>query len=366
MIAGFVLAVLSLLGSTTFAFVHDEILPHHTPIGCTCIPWSANTSSAALWGNASLHREQSTSAACAMPANALTPDLALPINSPSDGWCLCDSASPHWYTWCTPPATYPSQINLLIVNATSLVVNFVTADNGERAGCVAEAEVEGVGTFLGYSTLYRDRGGSRHLSYHHATMSVLKERTNYRYRVRVSNISFSPSSAPPAPTPISWIETRGIKWCSGGDLNIGYDPFGNGFDGRAAAGDTHCPILPDGVGHDILIGMCEEVCAAANLTAQCAGFTFYPSTAANVKHAECCFRTDTSKKPKDRSSLAECYEKHGGAPPPVPAAAACSTTPSEWTEWTDFTSLYSSGAVCGHGCVCRGREIHTSCRELAI
>ena len=36
------------------------------------------------------------------------------------------------YTWCEPPAAYPSQINLLVVNSTAVAVNFVTADQGAR------------------------------------------------------------------------------------------------------------------------------------------------------------------------------------------------------------------------------------------
>lgn len=339
------MTLLQLLHGAAYTFVHDSVLPHHTPVDCTCRPWSANASSAALWGSPTL--QKASGAACAMPANALTPDLALPIESPSDGWCLCDGNSSDWYTWCAPPAAYPSQINLLIVNSSSVVVNFVTADEGERAGCVAEAELVNVmkqqtrtTTHFGYSTLYHDSEGSRHLSYHHTTLSGLRERSEYRYRVRVSNVTAgSPPAPTPPPQPITWVETKGIKWCSGGNLNLGFDPFGQGFDGE----DTHCPWLPSGVNHDVQVAMCEEVCAAKNMSDRCAGFTYYPP-AVGAKRAECCFRTDTSSKPADPSSSAECYEKHGGATPP-PAARACAAAPSEWSEWRNFTSLYASGVT---------------------
>ena len=37
-----------------------------------------------------------------------------------------------------------------------------------------------------------------------------------------------PSPAPPAPppAPVTWTKTTGVKWCSGGDMELGFDPFG--------------------------------------------------------------------------------------------------------------------------------------------
>lgn len=260
------LALAILLPSST-GFVYDQVLPHHVPKDCKCASWATNGSSANLWGNRSVF--STAAAACAMPANALTPDLALPEYSPSDGWCLCENSSSTsgWYTWCAPPSDYASQLNLLVVNASSIAVSFVTADMGARSGCVSEAELADpttkkvVATFDGYSSVYHDSTASRALSYHHITLSSLKERTPYLYRVRVSNSS---TSAGNTHNTTSWVETKGLKWCSGENWAPGYDPFGNGFDGE------HCPLLPEGVIHDVAIAMCKEVCAAANATA-CAG-----------------------------------------------------------------------------------------------
>ena len=44
------------------------------------------------------------------------------------------------------------------------------------------------------------------------------------------------------------------------------------------------------------------------MTEKCAGFTYYPPGHVGAR-ATCCFRTDTSSKPVDPSSDAECYEK---------------------------------------------------------
>ena len=294
------------------SFVHDMVLPHHTPKECACAPWAANASAQRLWAN----RSMAVGAACSMPALALTPDLALPIYSPADGWCLCADRAKSWYTWCEPPAVFPSQINLLVVNASAVVVNFVTADSGERAGCEVEAELTdvagAVSSFSGFSTTYRDSEGGRVLSYHHVTLHGLAERTAYTYRVRVTN-----RSSAVARSPTTWSRTTGIKWCSGGDFNPG-DPFGGKVDGI-------CPVLAAELSYADKIAKCKAVCANASA---CAGFTYYPAK------RECCFRTSTENKPADPNSTAECWEKH--APPPCSSA-------SEWSPPLDFMSLYSSG-----------------------
>ena len=55
---------------------------------------------------------------------------------------------------------------------------------------------------------------------------------------------------------MAWTKTTGVSWCSGTDLELGFDVFGAGFDtgGGAHRGDTHCPYLPNGTTHD------EQVC----------------------------------------------------------------------------------------------------------
>jgi hypothetical protein len=97
--------------------------------------------------------------------------------------CLCYSGG-DWYTWCEPPATFPSQINLLVVNASAVAVNFVTNDQGTRDGCRVEAQVKGPPSspstaYSGYSTTYKDSESDRILSYHHVTLHSLAERTAY-------------------------------------------------------------------------------------------------------------------------------------------------------------------------------------------
>ena len=95
----------------------------------------------------------------------------------------------------------------------------------------------------------------------------------------------------------AYIETTGIKWCSGGgDFSPG-DAFGAGTDGL-------CPLLPADWSIDEKgVPACEAVCTKE---ASCVGFTleFTP------KGVECCFRTgSTSSKPVDPTSKNRCYEK---------------------------------------------------------
>ena len=68
-----VLWAFALVVNPAASFVHDLVLPHHEPKDCTCAVWSANTSSTKLWAN----NVTEGYAGCAMPALALTPDLAL-------------------------------------------------------------------------------------------------------------------------------------------------------------------------------------------------------------------------------------------------------------------------------------------------
>ena len=172
------------------AYVHDQILWHHTPKDCPCTLWTKNQSksAAAMWESPEVRERAGTS--CSLPANGLTPDPSLPEYSPQAGWCYCETSP--WYTFCQPPAAFPSQINLLVVNATSVVVNFATFDGGSRSGAVVEAHVREYfnnrrlsTSFEGYSTVYKDSTSSRRISYHHVTLHSLKERTRYEYKVRV-------------------------------------------------------------------------------------------------------------------------------------------------------------------------------------
>lgn len=312
-------------------FAHDIILPNHVPKQCDCAAWSSNRSSTRLFE--SVAAASAAARACAIPANGATPDLALPEYSPQAGWCLCtnQSAAAQWYTFCQPPAAAPSQINLLVVNATSLAVNWATNDGGARSGCVAEAELRlrGSGSadatlISGFSTRYRDSSGSRLLSYHHATLHGLQERTEYEYRVRASSVSVEPQGT------VTWKRTTGIKWCSGENYPLDADPWGYGFADKNAS--KWCPNLPPAEGREQMVARCEAVCAAPNALG-CEGFTFYPEYDGGV-HPTCCFRADTSSKPPDSSSTAVCYEKEGGAQP-------CDPRPSAWSDWFGFRSLYA-------------------------
>eukprot|EP00729_Bicosta_minor_P011268 gene11267-16963_t len=133
----------------------------------------------------------------------------------------------------------------------------------------------------------------------------------------------SPPPPPPPPPPsVRWKKTTGIKWCSGKDLQLGFDPFGQGFDGEG----TYCPWLPPGTAHTAQVEMCEAVCMLPNVTAQgCAGFTYYPpGYIAAGDRGTCCFRSNTANKPADPLSPVECYEKDGGPPSPH---AECSGQP---------------------------------------
>eukprot|EP01063_Lacrimia_lanifica_P012492 TRINITY_DN19154_c0_g1_i1.p1 TRINITY_DN19154_c0_g1~~TRINITY_DN19154_c0_g1_i1.p1 ORF type:complete len:700 (+),score=165.83 TRINITY_DN19154_c0_g1_i1:37-2136(+) len=327
-----VAALLCAAAPRVSGIAHDTVLPHHTPARCRCAPWANNASAVKLWENATA--AAAAGVACAMPANAVTPDLALPDYSPADGWCLADCGGDGggaWYTWCVPPRDAPSGINLLVVNASTVGVNFVTADMGVRAGCrvVAELRAAGAeataGSFTGYSTLYRDPTAARALSYHHVALHNLAPRTSYEYRVRVSDVPAAPPGA------ATWRRTAGVKWCSGGNFELASDPFGQGF----AGGDTWCPLLPPGAAPDAMVAMCEAVCGAANASA-CGGFTFYP--AAGGVGAQCCFRTSTASKPPAPASTAVCYEKVGFAGP-------CSAAASAWSSWLGFTSLYDEGVT---------------------
>lgn len=96
----------------------------------------------------------------------------------------------------------------------------------------------------------------------------------------------------------AYVETTGIKWCSGGSNYAPGDVFGVGVDGE-------CPVIPGTWTTDHAVTECETVC---NGNATCLGFTmyFYP----NVTAHECCFRAgSTSYKPVDPTSTARCYEK---------------------------------------------------------
>ena len=193
--------LLQLPPAPTDGYAPDTVLPLHTPRDCNCSTWAAGAPpgvsrsfATSLWASEAALR--SAGAACAFPGRAVTPlPNASSAHDTGDGWCLCDGSS-RWddksWTWCDPPAAAPSQINLLVINATAVGVNFVTADEGRTAGAVATAEFRVFGaaaapapvtTATGFSTLYADPGGKRRLSYHHVILAGLQERTEYEYRV---------------------------------------------------------------------------------------------------------------------------------------------------------------------------------------
>ena len=181
-------------------YAADTVLPHHMPQRCNCSTWTNWTTTsgvnesfaASLW--ASSEAMHTAGAACAFPANAVTPlPNASTAHLTGDGWCLCDGSS-RWddksWTWCNPPPAAPSQINLLVIDATAVACSFVTADEGRTASAVPVAEFRVVGSSsvavntLGFSTLYTDPGFKRRLSYHAVTLTGLRERTEYEYRVQ--------------------------------------------------------------------------------------------------------------------------------------------------------------------------------------
>lgn len=97
----------------------------------------------------------------------------------------------------------------------------------------------------------------------------------------------------------AYVETTGIKWCSGGGDYAPGDVFNAGVDGI-------CPRTPTTWSTTDSVRACESVCT--NVT-QCVGFTMYFNQTAPAS-TECCFRTgSTANKPVDANSTARCYEK---------------------------------------------------------
>ena len=68
---------------------------------------------------------------CALPSKAIIPDPTAPEYTIYDGYCLCDpSTSPSsWYSWCSPPSHFPSQITLSPINSTTYAVNCSNVEN---------------------------------------------------------------------------------------------------------------------------------------------------------------------------------------------------------------------------------------------
>ena len=210
-------------------YAPDTVLAAHIPRRCNCSVWATGAPPgvnasfvAALWRSPAVL--QSAGAACAFPANAVTPlPAASSAHATGDGWCLCAGSST-WddrsWTWCDAPPAAPSQINLVVINATAVAVNFVTADNGRTAAAgagaamaelrVAETAVGSVAamatsSIVGFSGLYADPGGRRHLSYHHVILANLTERTRYSYRVTAGG-----GGAPAAAVWSDWFEFRSL------------------------------------------------------------------------------------------------------------------------------------------------------------
>lgn len=241
---------------TGLAYVHNQILKSNTPRSCDCIPWLNKTSSSKIWADSSLIFEAGSY--CALPANAIIPeDPALTQYSPAAGWCYCNPSSPNnlhkdWYTWCDSPKAVPSQINLLAVNASSVVVNFVTNDGGIRAASevTAELRVSGthntIGTFKGYSSLYVGSTSShRALSYHHVTLHSLSERRLYEYRVRVGGTQGAEASLTSSSKPSNdRITTTASEWSEWLQFRSLYKSGPTRFAAYADMGNLNNPNSP--------------------------------------------------------------------------------------------------------------------------
>ena len=121
---------------------------------------------------------------------------------------------------------------------------------------------------------------------------------------------------------IYWKETDGLNTCEGSNYDPPHDPWGTGNDGV-----PRCPLLPTNWSAAQQVEACKQVCVAGGFA--CAGFVVYgPHPPTN--NTECCFRGDTSQKPKctghgGSGTCSSCYEKLGMGPrPPRPSAAQAS------------------------------------------
>eukprot|EP01052_Picozoa_sp_SAG31_P026846 SAG31_NODE_2464_length_5655_cov_2.777898_5_plen_265_part_00 len=117
---------------------------------------------------------------------------------------------------------------------------------------------------------------------------------------------------PPAPAPPrnGYVETSGIKYCSGGgDLTIG-NAFGAGCmpeSGRPPLCKN--PLLPVSWSDAQGVLQCESICTNRS---RCVGFTYYQGDEATQGLRRCCFRTgNVGVKPRcsGPSCTARCYEK---------------------------------------------------------
>jgi len=135
------LLLLLVVPTTVSSIAHDVILPNHTPNGCACANWSNNSTMTSMFEG-----DVPANSICALPAKGHYPSTGEPIYTIYDGYCLCDTdpaVNPDlngaWFTWCSPPKTFPSQISLGAVSPSKVVVNFVTGDDG----VTADSDVEG-------------------------------------------------------------------------------------------------------------------------------------------------------------------------------------------------------------------------------
>lgn len=99
-----------------------------------------------------------------------------------DGWCYCDGQDDSW-SWCKPPPNSPTQINVLIVNASAVAISFVTEDaaTGKDQPRAEVRSAQGDARHFGGFTTTDATAAPRH--HHHVLVSGLSERTNYTYRV---------------------------------------------------------------------------------------------------------------------------------------------------------------------------------------
>jgi len=170
--------------------------------------------------------------------------------------------------------------------------------------------------------------------------------------------------------PSNWIETAGIKWCSGGG-------DWKGFPQRPLGGDP-CPdraTAPSSWPMQRVIAACEQLCEP---DAKCLGFTLYPSVAAGGRPAnnatKGCFRTGSVvQKPKCGTepyvgcNATRCLQKYADGDTPTSVSDSDSDSSSEcgfcWLLFAGICLLASAApATAPDGTYRRGRRV-TEARE---
>ena len=139
---------------------------------------------------------------------------------------------------------------------------------------------------------------------------------------------------------IHWKETEGLNTCEGSNYAPPHDPWGTGNDGV-----PRCPLLPTNWTAAQQVAACKQVCVAGGF--DCAGFVVYgPHPPTN--NTECCFRGDTSQKPKcaghgGAGACSSCFEKMGMGPRPARPSAAQASADLEPLMLTYGVDMYFAG-----------------------